>query len=153
MKMISIYDKKVKYTRILKRNKLKLTPKRIAIIDYFVKSGKYATPFDVWIYLKKNFKKIGLPTVYRNLEKFEKIGILTKVEGEENRFYYGICKIKKKKHHHHITCSFCHKLLDFDICNFEDLKEEIEKKTGFSIKEHYLIVKGICKDCQKGGEI
>ncbi|MCM8817882.1 MAG: transcriptional repressor [Candidatus Omnitrophica bacterium] len=141
----------MEYKKILKRKKLKITPKRIAIINYFLKKDKYATPFDVWIYLKKNFKKIGLPTIYRNLEEFEKIGILTKIKGEENRFYYGICKMLNKKHHHHIICTSCHKISDFELCNFEQIKGEIEEMTNFEIKEHQFFLKGICKDCKEGG--
>lgn len=137
-----------KYKEILKENKLKITPKRTAIIKYFLENDKYSTPYDVWLYMKRKFKKIGLPTVYRNLSDFEKIGILTKIEGEENRFYYGLCKYEKKKHHHHIVCTLCHKVTDFDICNFEILKNQIEVKTGYEIKEHQFFLKGICESCK-----
>ncbi|MGB9678142.1 MAG: Fur family transcriptional regulator [Candidatus Ratteibacteria bacterium] len=143
----------VKYKKILKENRLKITPKRMKIIDYFLKNDKYSTPFDVWQYMKKCFKKIGLPTVYRNLADFERIGILTKIEGKENRFYYGICGKGKEIHHHHIVCVSCHKVDDFDICEFNRIKEEIERKTGFLIKEHKFFLKGLCKNCkEKGGE-
>ena len=138
-----------KYKKLLKKNSLKVTPKRMAIIEYFLKYDKYFTPFDVWKYMKTKFKKIGIPTVYRNLAYFEKIGILTKVEGEENRFYYGICKKNENVHHHHIICISCHKIADFDICNFNEVKNEIEKKTGFIVKEHQFFLKGICKNCTR----
>ncbi|HOK56329.1 MAG TPA: transcriptional repressor [bacterium] len=138
-----------KYKKSLKKNKLKITPKRVAIINYFLKNDKYFTPFDIWKYMKNNFKKIGLPTVYRNLAYFEKIGILTKIEGEENRFYYGICKEEKNIHHHHIVCISCHKVDDFGICNFEEIKNDIEKKTGFIITEHQFFLKGLCKNCKR----
>ncbi len=138
-----------RYKKILKERGLKITPKRVAIINYFLKKGKYLTPFDVWVHLKKNFKKLGLPTIYRNLEEFEKIGILTKIEGGTDRVYYGICKMKDRVHHHHIVCTSCHKVVDFDICNFENLRDKIEKQTGFEIKEHHFFLKGKCKKCKK----
>lgn len=139
----------IQYKKILRENKLKITPKRKGIIDYFLKNNKYSTPFDVWKYMKNNFKKIGLPTIYRNLADFERIGILTKVEGEENRFYYGLCKLKKTKHHHHIVCNKCHKVIDFDICIFDEIKNDVEKKTNFLITEHHFFLKGLCKDCRR----
>ncbi|MCM8767878.1 MAG: transcriptional repressor [Candidatus Omnitrophica bacterium] len=138
-----------KYKKILRKNKLKITPKRVSIINYFLQNNKYFTPYQIWEFMKKKFKKIGLSTIYRNLEKFEKIGILTKVEGEENRFYYGICKKTNKKHHHHIICISCHKISDFDLCNFEQLKKQIEKITEFNIKEHHIFLKGICRNCKR----
>ncbi|MCM8785084.1 MAG: transcriptional repressor [Candidatus Omnitrophica bacterium] len=139
-----------KYKKLLKENGLKITPKRFAIISYFLKNNKYFTPYEIWKFMKKKFKKIGLPTIYRNLEQFEKIGILTRVEGEENRFYYGICKKTNKKHHHHIICTSCHKISDFEICNFGQLKKQVEEITEFDIKEHHLFLKGICQNCKKG---
>lgn len=140
------------YKEILRKNKLKITPKRLEIIDFFLKNEKYVTPVEVWEYLKKRFKKIGLPTTYRNLEQFEKIGILAKIIGEENRFYFGLCKKTPKIHHHHIVCTLCHKISDFNTCNFYKIKTEIEKETKFKIKEHYFFIKGICQNCQKGRE-
>ncbi|MCX7917462.1 MAG: transcriptional repressor [bacterium] len=139
----------MEYKELLKKNKLKITPKRMAIINYFLQNNKYFTPYDVWTHLKKKFIKLGLPTIYRNLEEFERIGILTKVEGKENRYYYGICKMKKGKHHHHIICTLCHEIKDFDICDFDKLKEQIEAKTGFEITEHRFFLKGVCKNCKK----
>jgi|YelNatPaOPRAMG01_1025707.scaffolds.fasta_scaffold225770_2 Fe2+ or Zn2+ uptake regulation protein len=139
-----------KYRKILKENKLKVTPKRVAIIKFFLKNKKYASAFDVHHYLKNNFKKIGLPTVYRNLDNLTKIGIFTKFElDEKNLFYYGICDVEKGTHHHHIICERCHKISSFDLCNFESLRGDIEKKTGFSVSYHNLFLKGVCKDCQE----
>ncbi|MCM8804193.1 MAG: transcriptional repressor [Candidatus Omnitrophica bacterium] len=142
----------IQYKKILKENRLKITPKRKGIINYFLKNNKYATPFEVWQYMKNNFKKIGLPTIYRNLANFERIGILTKIEGTGNRFYYGLCKLKNKKHHHHVVCILCHKVIDFDICIFDKIKEDIENKTNFTITEHQFFLKGMCKNC-KGGKV
>jgi len=144
-----------KYRKALKENKLKATPKRIAIIKFFLKNKKYASAFDVYCHLRNNFEKIGFPTVYRNLDCLTKIGILTKFElDEKNLFYYGICAADKGVHHHHIICERCHKISDFELCNFESLKGEIEKETGFLINHHNLFLKGICKLCQEsmGGE-
>jgi len=135
-----------KYKKILKENRLKITPKRMEIIKFFIENGKYFSAYDVFNYLKGNFKKIGFPTVYRNLEYLSNIGILTKFKGKDMT-YYGICKAQKI-HHHHIRCIYCNKVSDFNICDFDNLKEEIEKKTGFDIKEHELFLTGICNDCK-----
>jgi len=137
-----------KYIKMMKKHNLKITPKRKGIIEFFIKNNIYSTPEDIWINLKKNFKKIGLPTVYRNLAEFEKIGILTKIEGEEKRMYYGLCEAKNPfSHHYHIVCIKCHKVEVVEECNFNHLKKNIEKNTGFRIIDHKLLLKGICKTC------
>jgi len=137
-----------RYRKILKENKLKITPKRVAIIRYFVKNEKYSSAYDVLNYLKDNFKKIGFPTIYRNLEYLSNIGILTKFKGKDMT-YYGICK-GEKKHHHHIRCIYCNKISEFYICDFENIKKDIEEKTGFDIKSHEFFLSGICKKCRGG---
>lgn len=138
--------------KILKENKLKITPKRKTIIRYLQKNPFYFTPEQIWKEMKKRYKKIGLPTVYRNLEKFNEIGILTKTKGE-NRYYYGMCGIGENKiHHHHIMCKKCKRIKPFKECNFNEIFQEIEKQTGFKISEHEFFLKGICEECRKGGE-
>ncbi|MCD6221653.1 transcriptional repressor [bacterium] len=137
-----------KYIKMMKDNNLKITPKRKSIIAFFLENNVYSTPESVWNHLKKNFKKIGLPTVYRNLAEFEKIGILTKIEGEEERMYYGLCKAENPfSHHHHIVCIKCHKVGLVESCDFDEIVEKIEKLSGFKVVSHYLQIKGICKNC------
>ena len=139
---------KERYIEILRENGLKITPKREAILDFFLKNKIYATPEEVWKSLKNNFKKLGLPTIYRNLEEFNQIGILTKIEGDENRFYYALCEAENPfSHHHHIVCIKCHKVGLVEICNFDEITKKIEKMSGFKVIEHSLQIKGICKNC------
>lgn len=138
-----------KYRIKLKKNGFKITPKREAIIAFFLKNNRYATPETVWKEAKKSLSHLGLPTVYRNLEQMRKIGILTQVDGTENRFYFGLCRAKNpEEHHHHIVCTKCHKMSEVKTCEFENLTASIEKITGFKIFEHSLQLKGLCRQCR-----
>ena len=74
------------YRKKLKKNGFKITPGREAIIAFFSRKNRYVTPETVWKEVKKSLPRLGLPTVYRNLEQMHKIGILTQVDGAENRF-------------------------------------------------------------------
>ena len=139
-----------KYINVLKEHGLKITPKREAIINFFIEKDRYATVEEVWKSLKFKFKKIGLPTVYRNLEKFNEIGILTKIEGEGNKTCYGLCQAEDpNSHHHHIICISCHKVGIIEFCNFHQIVKKIEKESGFKVIDHSIQIKGICKKCLK----
>ena len=139
-----------KYRKLLKENNLKITPKRKGIIEFFLKNNVYSTPEDIWKYMKKNFNKMGLPTIYRNLAELEKIGVLTKIAGEGERMYYGLCKAEKPfSHHHHIVCIYCHKVDIVESCNFDTIKKTIEKKTNFKVIDHKLQLTGVCGSCLK----
>lgn len=138
------------YQEKLKKNKLKTTPKRKAIVELFLKKGTYATPEEVWRNLKPSFSRLGLPTIYRNLEQFVNAGILVRIEGKERRLYYGLCQAKNsKRHHHHITCRRCNRVYEVTNCNFSRLITKIEKETGFKVTGHSLQIEGICANCQK----
>lgn len=140
-----------KYLDILRNNGFKVTPKREAILNYFVREGIYATPESVWLALKTIFKRIGLPTVYRNLEQLCRIGLLVRVEGSENRFYYGLCRAEDPlSHHHHIVCTGCRQVREVDSCAFHEIDREVERQTGFMLTEHVLYLKGLCPDCRTG---
>ena len=126
-----------------RENNFKLTPKRRAIIDFFLCEERYLTPQDVWKGLKKKFKHLGLPSIYRNLETFSKCGILTKIQRPDRRLYYGLCN-SKNKHHHHIICIRCGKVREFSDCGL------FKKKTikGFKVISHSLQIEGICSNCR-----
>ena len=137
------------YREKLKKNGFKITPKKKAIIAFFSRENRYATPETVWKEVKKSLPRLGLPTVYRNLEQMHKIGILTQVDGAENRFYFGLCRSEKpEKHHHHISCQKCHRVSEVESCYLESLIKEIKKKTGFLITNHKFQLTGVCRNCQ-----
>ena len=131
------------YLDKLHENSLKLTPKRKAIVAFFLKGNRYLTPKAVWKGLKKEFKHLGLPSIYRNLELFSKCGILTKIQRPDRKLYYGLCN-SKNKHHHHIICVKCGKVGEFSDCDL------FKKKTinGFKIISHSLQIEGICPSCR-----
>ena len=67
--------KKQEYLDFLRIKHLKITPKRSAVIDIFLKDKKFYTPSEIWSFLKNDFDQMGLPTVYRILQQFQEIGL------------------------------------------------------------------------------
>mgnify|MGYP000170856418 CR=1 FL=1 len=131
------------YLSKLRENNFKLTPKRRAIIDFFLSKDRYLTPEIVWKGLKRKFMQLGLPSVYRNLELFSKCRILTKIQRPDRKLYYGLCN-SQNKHHHHIICIRCGKIREFSDCGL------FKKKTikGFKVVSHFLQIEGICSNCK-----
>jgi len=127
----------------LRDNNFKLTPRRKAIVDFFIDKGRYLTPEEIWRGLKKNFKHLGLPSIYRNLELFSKCGILTKIQRPDRKLYYGLCEAKEGDHHHHIICIKCGKVGEFSDCTL--FKKRVIN--GFAVVGHFLQIEGICSAC------
>ncbi|MEA1963589.1 MAG: Fur family transcriptional regulator [Candidatus Aerophobetes bacterium] len=133
---------------ILRKANLKITPKRKAIIKFFLQNGRYFTPEEVWTILKSDFKHLGLPTIYRNLKELEDIGILIRVSRSDQRLYYAICHLGKGKEHHHFVCQKCNRVSEVEFCNFKDIAEGIEKKLNCKITSHFTQIEGLCSECR-----
>lgn len=137
-----------KYFQVLKNNGLKITPPRRAILQFFLDTPRYHSPEEVWQLLRKKLKTIGLPTVYRNLERLSSIGVLTKVMREDRQLYYSLCLSEEGKHHHHLVCLECGRIGLLEDCHFEKQIKLVERKTQFKVKSHFLQVEGLCSKCR-----
>lgn len=127
----------------IRSGKLKLTPRRRAIVELFLKEKKYLTPDTVWQALRKRFSRCGLPGVYRNLESLAECGVLTKIQSDGRKRCYGVCAGRGGRHHHHIVCVKCGKVDTVEGCGFET-KRTIK---GFKVIDHFVQVNGICARC------
>lgn len=85
-----------------------------------------------------------LVTVYRNLETFEKLGVLQRVPLENGTQLFELTA--PDEHYHHLICRECHKTERLDIC----VGQEVVKKAkahGFSEIAHLMEVYGVCEEC------
>lgn len=135
------------YFKLLKKNSLKVTPKRKAVIALFLKNSRHMGPYDVFEHLRKKIVPLGLPTVYRILEELCGIGILTKVPSSDRQLAYVLCRMPEE-HHHHFVCRKCHKVEEVEYCNFEAISALIKKKFGGIVEQHSLHMEGLCGRCQ-----
>ncbi|MCD6317634.1 transcriptional repressor [Candidatus Aerophobetes bacterium] len=134
---------------MLRKANLKITPRRKAIIGFFLQNGRYFTPEEVWIALREDFKHLGLPTIYRNLRELEDIGILIRVFRSDQRLYYAICQLGKGKKHHHFVCKKCGRVSEVELCNFDDIAGDIESKLNCKIISHFMQIEGLCSKCME----
>ena len=133
------------YAQTLKSLKLKATPKRLAILALLGEEKAYFSPEEAWHRLKEQFSRIGLPTVYRNLEELAAGGVITKVIHPNRQLYYHFCP--NRKHHHHFICLSCHKVEDVTACGLEHIEREVGEKIGGKVLSHLVQVNGLCRAC------
>jgi len=131
------------YLEILRKEGYKITPRRIALLEYLEAKGGSVSPEEIWRHMQQQFKHYGLPGIYRNLELFEKMKILIKVYRHDHKTYYAFCR-DYHNHHHHIVCIGCGKVTDIPFCNFP----AITSYKGFKILGHSMQVEGLCPECQ-----
>ncbi len=130
----------MKIENILKQNKNRVTPERIAIFD-FLKTRHIFTYNDII----KNFKNIWRASIFRTLNLFLDLWVIRKVDIWEKIMTYEFND--EKNHHEHMRCEKCESIISFEskyICD----KIFIEaKKIWFEIKNHSIWVVWTCKNC------
>jgi Fe2+ or Zn2+ uptake regulation protein len=87
-------------------------------------------------------------SVYRNIDLFEKLGIV-------HRVYVG-WKYKLEltdlfmSHHHHLSCLGCGMVIDIeDEQHVEDFIQKVAQRFNFVPKRHQFEVEGYCQNCQQ----
>lgn len=133
----------------LKEARMKATPKRLAILEMLDGASAYASPEELWRRLRDKFERLGLPTVYRNLEELAASGVISKVIHPNRQLYYYFCR--NPEHHHHFVCLSCRKVEDIPSCGIEALEREVSQRMGGKVLSHILQLNGLCAVCSKDG--
>jgi Fur family zinc uptake transcriptional regulator/Fur family ferric uptake transcriptional regulator len=129
----------------LRNLNLKATPKRLAILDILEHAPVYLSPEEVWQRMKKLFKRIGLPTVYRNLEELSEGKVISKIIHPNRQLYYFLCQ--NRNHHHHFICVSCRKVEDITFCKLKEVEREVRERINGKVLSHILQVNGLCEKC------
>ena len=135
------------YLDKLKEKGFKITPRRKAIIEIFMRSSKHLTPEEVWNQLQNQFYHCGLPGVYRNLEALAECGILTRIQHLDRKKHYVLCNgcaSSFEQHHHHITCVKCGKVEEIKDCPIEN---RLKINGYYKVVSHFIQVNGVCAGC------
>jgi Fe2+ or Zn2+ uptake regulation protein len=135
------------FDTILRGLRLKATPKRIAILETLAAEAVYLSPDEIWKQMQKKFTRVGLPTVYRNLEELSASGVVMKIVHPDRRLYYYFCP--NSEHHHHFVCISCRKVEDLAFCGLAAIEKEVRKSLNGSVVSHLMQVYGRCSGCSK----
>lgn len=139
------------WQKTLRKNNIKLTTSRKAIVEVFEDNSKHLSAEDVHEFLKKRNQKAGIATVYRNLDLLTRIGILHRVNFGDGKDHFEMTH--KPIHHHHLVCNKCGKVIDYSEVMGESefvshLEKELSKRYEFKIESHQIYFYGLCNKCR-----
>ena len=107
-----------------------------------------AEPQSIAEILTKANGSVDRVSIYRNIELFEKLGIV-------HRIYVG-WKYKLELsdefmgHHHHLSCLGCGKVIDIeDEKHIDEFIHAVATKFGFTPRRHQFEIDGYCRNCQR----
>ena len=135
------------YIARLKENGHRITPKVRAVIELFLKCESLLDPFEVQGRLQRQFKGVGLPTIYRILESLAGCGILLTAANEDRHLRYYICRDIEAGHHHHFICHKCGKVEEVNLCLMEEVSKYVQRHLKAKVESHFLQIEGLCAKC------
>ncbi len=139
--------KEKSHADVLKQLGLKVTPKRIAVLNILAGEEAYVSPEDIWKSMKLNFNRIGLPTVYRILDELSEGGVISKILHPNRHLYYYYCR--NSSHHHHFICVSCRKVEDLNFCASKEIEKEVARNIKGKVLSHILQINGLCGSCSR----
>lgn len=89
---------------------------------------------------------VHLSTVYRTLEAFEQLGVVTHVHLGHGRAIYHLTD----ELHHHAACEICGEVLQLPGSIFNDVQATLHGSYGFELDAHHFALVGRCRACATG---
>lgn len=130
--------------KILKDAGLKITPQRVAIMEFFEGNKSHPSINTVYENLKAVYPSISVSTVYNTVETLVKNNFLTELPIAKGKSFYD----PDMSDHDHAYCVKCGKV--FDIAASPELEgsdppESLRDCKIIEIRKTYSIV---CRDCR-----
>lgn len=123
-------------------NGLKLTPQRLAILEYLDGNKAHPSAEDIYDVVRKIYPMMSFATVYKTLETLKQKGSIQELTIDSERRRYD----PDTTQHHHLICVKCKKVLDIHT----DLPVHIpdDAKEQFEVTGNHIEFYGICSECK-----
>jgi Fur family ferric uptake transcriptional regulator len=134
----------------IKQAGLKVTQPRTKILEILERSGegqeaRHLRAEDVYRKLLAGGEEVSLATVYRVLTQFETAGLVCRHNFEGGQ---AVFEFNRGGHHDHLVCIKCGQVVEFLDETIEARQRAIAVDHGFTLKDHSLVIHGICPSCQ-----
>lgn len=122
---------------------MRITTQRQIILEELSKVASHPTANEVYEMVRRRLPRIGLGTVYRNLELMAETGMILKIEvgGTQKRFDATIIP------HYHVRCVECGKVDDIKMPIQHAINEAAAQASKYQIMGHHVEFTGLCSEC------
>jgi Fur family transcriptional regulator, ferric uptake regulator len=121
------------------------TRQRTAIKRALGAAGGFRTAQELHDELKAKGQRVGLTTVYRNLQALATAGEVDVLRTSDGEAIYRQCGTGG--HHHHLVCTQCGNSVEVASEEIEAWAARVAKHHGFDPVDHTAEVFGICSVC------
>ena len=137
------------WLELLQQDGCRITAPRRVIVELLANSPRALDAIELFDLSRKVQPGIGLVTVYRTLEKLEKLNLIQRVHREDG------CHMVMKAavgHQHYLVCTSCGRTTLFQGDDISPLITTVESETGYRVEDHWLQLLGTCPSCLKDTE-
>ncbi|MGP1958627.1 MAG: ferric iron uptake transcriptional regulator [Arsenophonus sp. NC-CH8-MAG3] len=129
-------------TKALKNAGLKVTLSRLKILEVLQEPEyHHVSAEDLYKKLIDMGEEIGLATVYRVLNQFDDVGIITRHNFEGGK---SVFELTQQNHHDHLICLDCGKVIEFSDESIDIRQKNIAERHGIKLSNHSLYLFGHC---------
>jgi Fur family ferric uptake transcriptional regulator len=129
---------------LLRAQGLRMTPQRLAIVQEIMSTVGYIVPVAVVNRVQARVPGVSAATIYRTLERLERLGVLTHVHLESGIGYHRVDDAQ----HAHLTCTSCGAELELSQSSLRNLERLVQRDHGFRPDFTHHAISGLCADCQ-----
>lgn len=121
------------------------TRQRAALAAILDEVETFLSAQEIHTRLRAGNHKVGLTTVYRNLQAMVERGELDALRKSDGEVIYRKCAAGD--HHHHLVCRGCGYSVEIENDDLEAWTRRTASRHGFTETTHDLEIYGLCGDC------
>lgn len=122
------------------------TRQRAAVAAVLADVEEFRSAQELHALLREAGEKVGLATVYRNLQAMAADGNIDMLRTDEGEAVYRACSTG---HHHHLVCRDCGRTVEVEGPTVERWANRVSEEHGFTDVRHTLEIFGTCADCSR----
>lgn len=121
----------------------RVTSARRAVLSALLEHREHASAEALAEVVNASHPDVHLSTVYRTLDAFEQLGVVTHVHLGHGRAIYHLTD----QIHHHAVCEQCGTVVQLPLALFAQLHERLVDEFGFDVDAHHFALVGRCARC------
>jgi Fur family peroxide stress response transcriptional regulator len=138
-------DRLERFAELCSERKLALTPQRRAILRALLDLDDHPSADRVHATLARRRVRVSRATVFRTLESFVRLGVITKACHPGISVRYD----SRTDRHHHLVCLGCDRVIDISDHRLDALPVPDTRPFGFVVSDFKVQLRGMCKDCRQ----
>lgn len=129
----------------LRERGYRVTPQRRLVSEAIHNADGHISAQEIYTQVRAKYPRVNICTVYRTLDLFEHLGLVTKTDLGQDRVLYHHAE---KGHHHHLVCHECGAIIDLDEPVLRSIERVLLRDFNFRAELKHLAIFGLCSNCR-----